>query len=48
VIAELQRGYWLNDRLLRPAMVRVAVPPEGDEAAESRPSGALAGDRDHA
>jgi molecular chaperone GrpE len=29
VVAELQRGYWLHDRLLRPAMVRVAVPAEG-------------------
>ncbi len=26
VVAELQRGYWLNERLLRPAMVKVAVP----------------------
>ena len=29
VIEELRRGYILHDRLLRPAMVRVAVPPEG-------------------
>ncbi|HEV7669410.1 MAG TPA: nucleotide exchange factor GrpE [Thermoanaerobaculia bacterium] len=28
VIAALQRGYMLHDRLLRPAMVRVAVPVE--------------------
>ncbi len=28
VAAEYQRGYWLNDRLLRPAMVRVVLPPE--------------------
>jgi len=28
VIDELQRGYWLNERLLRPAMVRVAVPAD--------------------
>ena len=28
VIAELQKGFLLNDRLLRPAMVRVAVPVE--------------------
>lgn len=28
VIAELRRGYLLNDRLLRPALVEVAVPPE--------------------
>ncbi|MGH7338441.1 MAG: nucleotide exchange factor GrpE, partial [Myxococcota bacterium] len=30
VIAELQRGYWLNDKLLRPAMVEVAMPVEGE------------------
>jgi len=28
VVAELRRGYRLHDRLLRPAMVKVAVPPE--------------------
>jgi hypothetical protein len=28
VIAAFQRGYLLHDRLLRPAMVRVAVPVE--------------------
>jgi molecular chaperone GrpE len=33
VAAELQRGYWLDERLLRPAMVRVALPPESDEEA---------------
>ena len=27
VVSELQRGYFLNDRLLRPAMVSVAQPP---------------------
>lgn len=27
VVGELARGYWLDGRLLRPAMVRVAVPP---------------------
>jgi molecular chaperone GrpE len=26
VAEELQRGYWLNDRLLRPAMVKVRLP----------------------
>lgn len=34
VVSELQRGYFLNDRLLRPAMVSVARAPgheEGDE-----------------
>lgn len=29
VTAELRRGYRMHDRLLRPAMVKVAVPPEG-------------------
>lgn len=29
VIDELQRGYSLHERLLRPSMVRVAMPPEG-------------------
>ena len=28
VAAELRRGYRMHDRLLRPAMVKVAVPPE--------------------
>jgi molecular chaperone GrpE len=28
VVAELQRGYMLHDRLLRPAMVKVGVPAE--------------------
>jgi hypothetical protein len=35
VIDEMQRGYRLHDRLLRPAMVRVAVPHEqGGEPAD--------------
>ena len=29
VVSELQRGYLLNERLLRPAMVTVAVAPKG-------------------
>ena len=33
VVAELQRGYVLRDRLLRPALVRVAVPGTGGELA---------------
>jgi molecular chaperone GrpE len=40
VVAEFQRGYWLNDRLLRPALVRVAVPPEGGHAAAADGDGA--------
>jgi molecular chaperone GrpE len=43
VVAELQRGYWLQDRLLRPAMVRVAVPAEHDVPAA--PAGGPAGGR---
>ena len=38
VVAELQRGYWLNERLLRPAMVKVALPHEA--AAAGRTSAA--------
>jgi len=47
VIAELQRGYWLNERLLRPAMVRVAVPaddPPGDPVAADPDSGSGGGE----
>ena len=33
VVEEMQRGYRLHDRLLRPAMVRVAVPAEQGQAA---------------
>lgn len=33
VVEELQRGYVLRDRLLRPALVRVAVPGTGGAAA---------------
>jgi molecular chaperone GrpE (heat shock protein) len=34
VIGELRRGYMLHDRLLRPSMVRVAVPSETKPAVE--------------
>jgi molecular chaperone GrpE len=34
ILSVLQRGYYLNDRLLRPAMVKVAVAP-GDERPEA-------------
>lgn len=34
VVGELRRGYFLHDRLLRPAMVRVAVPAESKPAVE--------------
>jgi molecular chaperone GrpE len=34
VVEELRRGYFLHDRLLRPAMVRVALPDESPEGAD--------------
>lgn len=34
VVRELQRGYQLHDRLLRPAIVEVAVPADGDAEGE--------------
>jgi len=37
----LSRGYMLHDRLLRPAMVKVAVPPEGAGAKQTPGSSAL-------
>jgi molecular chaperone GrpE len=42
VVAELQRGYWLHDRLLRPAMVRVALPIESAGEAGDGDGGAPA------
>ena len=38
VIDELQRGYTLHGRLLRPALVRVAMPAEKWESREKQPS----------
>lgn len=35
VVTEMQRGYRLHDRLLRPAMVVVAVPSAGESSGES-------------
>jgi molecular chaperone GrpE len=35
VVAELRRGYKMHDRLLRPAMVKVAVPAEGSSVEAS-------------
>jgi len=40
VAEELQRGYMMHDRLLRPAMVKVAVPAE-KPAASSAPAGGI-------
>lgn len=48
VVTELQRGYLLHDRLLRPAMVKVAMPPEaprGQEPAEGTPADPGAAER---
>jgi len=41
VTAELQRGYRLRDRVLRPAMVAVAVNPTGNESAGNGDSGGV-------
>jgi molecular chaperone GrpE len=38
VIDELQRGYTLHGKLLRPALVRVAMPAEKWESRETQPS----------
>ncbi|QQR72081.1 MAG: nucleotide exchange factor GrpE [Holophagales bacterium] len=38
VTAELLRGYLLHDRVLRPAMVTVAVPPESEDRAAASES----------
>jgi molecular chaperone GrpE len=35
ILAELQKGYFLNDRLIRPAFVKVAVRPADADAAVS-------------
>ena len=31
IVAVLQKGYYLNDRLLRPAFVKVAIPPHEEK-----------------
>jgi molecular chaperone GrpE len=41
VTAELQRGYRIRDRVLRPAMVAVAVHPTGNESAGDGDSGGV-------
>jgi len=43
VVAELRRGYKLHDRLLRPAMVRVAVPAEAAAASSEGSQGPAGG-----
>ena len=35
VSGELQPGYLMHDRLLRPSVVKVAMPPDGDKDADS-------------
>ncbi|GIX07382.1 MAG: hypothetical protein KatS3mg115_1785 [Candidatus Poribacteria bacterium] len=45
VISEVRKGYLLNDRLLRPSGVLVAVPPEGEPAAKD-PQGAPPSSKD--
>jgi molecular chaperone GrpE len=40
VVEELQRGYMMHDRLLRPAMVKVAVPAEKPPAGNPPPASA--------
>ena len=46
VVAEFQRGYKLNERLIRPAMVKVALPPheEGDAGEPGDAAGGPSGD----
>ena len=44
ILAELQKGYFLNDRLIRPAFVKVAVRPTDADAAAS--AGGAASRRD--
>lgn len=39
VVEEFQRGYLLRDRLLRPALVKVAVPGEGADSRDAAGSG---------
>ncbi len=39
VMTQLQRGFMLNDRLLRPAMVVVSLGPEGGSASDSATNG---------
>jgi molecular chaperone GrpE len=44
ILHELQKGYMIGDRLLRPAMVVVAVAPPASAPAE-KPAESSAGDR---
>jgi molecular chaperone GrpE len=39
IVEELQKGYFLNDRLIRPAFVKVAVRPGDADGSAPRPDG---------
>ena len=39
IVKEMQAGYWIKDRLLRPALVEVAVPAERTQDEEPSPEG---------
>jgi molecular chaperone GrpE len=41
VMSEFQKGYYLHDRLLRPALVAVAKQPADSEAAETPPNATI-------
>ena len=40
VAEEFQKGYYLHERVLRPARVKVMVPAQGEAAAAPDPAGA--------
>jgi molecular chaperone GrpE len=44
VVAELRRGYKMHDRLVRPSMVKVAVPAEAAAASSEGSQGPASGD----
>ena len=39
IVSELQRGYRIRDRILRPARVAIAAGPDGDSASDDGPDG---------
>ena len=39
IVSELQRGYRIRDRILRPARVAIAAGPDGDGASDGGPDG---------
>jgi len=44
VVAELRRGYKMHDRLVRPSMVKVAVPAEAAAASSEGSQGPVGGE----